>query len=214
MFGKPLLLIVKDEKWPVWPSAGDKLNKWWTVRQWNVKQLLKRMRMCSTYWYRNVSAVLLMSAGQFIVSFVYSKRRGYPRRAYTCREHFRKETQETSAIKFASRTRIRRRGGGGWKLTLAPKPFYTTWIFFFFFNQVHALLFWLKENNISECFHPGREKEPAIFRGHPTLGLHGCSIHFKETKSSRWGKQNDSHRLKIQLKKSVPLHLEPGFGLH
>lgn len=108
-----------------------------------------------------------MSAGRFIVSFVYTKRRGYPRNAYTCREHFGKETHETSAIKFASRTRIRRRG---WVETYScPKTLLHYLNFFFFFNRVHALLFWLKENNISECFHPGREKEPAIFRGHPTL---------------------------------------------
>lgn len=51
-----------------------------------------------------------------------------------------------------------------------------------------------EENDISEHFRAGGEKEPATLRGLPILGLRGCSICFKETKSSGWGKQDDSHQ--------------------
>lgn len=118
------------------------------------------MRLCTTYWYRKVSAVLLMSAGQFIVSSVY-KERGYPRNAYTCREHFGKETKKPVLLSLPLGLGLEDRGG--WKLTLAPKPFYTTWIFFFF-NQVHALLFWLKEKrttSLNVSTQAGRRSQPS-----------------------------------------------------
>lgn len=138
----------------------DRLNKWWTIRQWTAKDLSERMRPSSMARWRKLSAVSLISRRLSCSwAIIWLWRQGAKLKASMCRGLFWKEKQETLVPSLLLGKGPEDWGGRNFSFPL--NLFYTIWIFL----PGTCITFAAKEdkNKGSGYFYAGREKQPAAF---------------------------------------------------